>query len=127
MGYRSDVTALIYPNSGAENLLHYDQLKLLMNTTFKDLYDEWGGQREFEDGWEWDDKHRVLQFVAISVKWYDSYPEIKAFGEFLTKIQELGYEYEVIRVGEEDTDIEYDSTGDANGYLSVRREIEVSF
>ena len=127
MGYRSDVTALIYPEGGEHNLMHYDKLKLLMNTTFKDLYNEWGGEREFDDGWEWDDNHRVLQFVCTSVKWYDSYPEVQQFGEFLAKIQELGYEYEVIRIGEEDTDIEYDSTGDAMGYLSVRRSIEVEF
>jgi len=127
MGYRSDVTALIYPSGGEHNLLEYDKLKLLLNTTFKDVWDEWGGEREFEDGWEWDDKHRVLQFTATSVKWYESYDEIKRFTEFLAKIQELEYEYEFIRLGEEDNDIEYDSTGDAQGYLSVRREIEVSF
>ncbi len=127
MGYRSDVTALIYPAGGEDNLLKYDQLKLLMNTTFKDLFEDWGGEREFDNGWEWNDEVRVLQFVATSVKWYDSYPEIQNFGEFLEKVRELEYEYEIVRVGEEDTDIEYDSTGDAQGYLRVRREIEVSF
>jgi len=121
MGYRSDVTALVYPQSGAENLVYYDQLKLLMNTTFKDFLDMWS------EHFVWDDTHRVLKFSIESVKWYDSYPDVKQFGEFLTQMQKLEYEYEIIRVGEEDTDIEYDSTGDAQGYLRVRREIEVSF
>lgn len=126
MGYRSDVTALIYPEGGADNLLKYDQLKLLMNTTFKELFEEWGGEREFDDGWEWDDKHRVLKFSIESVKWYDSYPDVARFSEFLEKIRDLDYEYEIVRVGEDYTDIEFDSTGDSEGYLSVRREIEVN-
>ena len=127
MGYRSDVTALIYPDGGEHSALNYNKLKLLMNTTFKELFDEWGGVREFSDGWEWNDDVLVLQFTATSVKWYDSYPDVQRFVKFLGEVQELEYQYEFMRVGEEDTDIEYDSTGDANGYLSVRREIEVSF
>ena len=121
MGYRSDVTALIYPVSGEDNLIEYDKLKLLMNTTFKDFFTTW------DEDFEWDDKHRALKFSVESVKWYDGYPDVQRFGKFLTEISELGYEYEIIRVGEEDTDIEYDSTGDAEGYLYVRREIEVRF
>ena len=121
MGYRSDVKALIYPAGGEHNLLNYDKLKTLMNTTFKDVYDYWQ-----DPYFTWDDKHRVLKFDANSIKWYDGYPEVEQFGKFLSDIQELEYEYEIIRVGEEDTDIEYDSTGDAQGYLSVSRTIEVN-
>ena len=121
MGYRSDVKALIYPAGGEHNLLNYDKLKTLMNTTFKDVYDYWQ-----DPYFTWDDKHRVLKFDANSIKWYDGYPEVEQFGKFLSDIQALDYEYEIMRVGEEDTDIEYDSTGDAQGYLSVSRTIEVN-
>lgn len=121
MGYRSDVTALIYPVGGEDNLSEYNKLKLLMNTTFKDFFESWS------EHFVWDDTHRALKFEIESVKWYDGYPDVERFGKFLSEIQDLEYEYEIIRVGEEDTDIEYDSTGDAQGYLSVRREIEVSF
>jgi len=127
MGYRSDVTALIYPDGGEHSALNYDKLKLLMNTTFKQVFDEWGGEREFSDGWEWNDNMLVLQFTATSVKWYDSYPEIEHFVKFLGEVQELEYQYEFIRIGEDTDDIESDSTGDANHYLSVNRTIEVSF
>lgn len=127
MGYRSEVTALIYPDGGEHSALNYNKLKLLMNTTFKQVFDEWGGEREFNDGWEWNDDVLVLQFTATSVKWYDSYPEVERFVKFLEEVQELEYQYEFIRLGEEDDDMETDSTGDANSYLSVRREIEVSF
>ena len=122
MGYRSDVKALIYPLGGEHNLLEYNKLKTLINTTFKDVYDYWQ-----DPYFTWNDTHRVLEFSATSIKWYDGYPEVERFGKFLNDIQELNYEYEFMRVGEEDTDIEYDNTGDAQGYLSVSRTIEVSF
>jgi hypothetical protein len=121
MGYRSDVKALIYPLGGEHNLLEYNKLKLLMNTTFKDVYDYWQ-----DPYFTWNDTHRVLEFSATSIKWYDGYPEVERFGKFLNDIQELNYEYEFMRVGEEDTDIDYDNTGDAQGYLSVSRTIEVN-
>ena len=122
MGYRSDVKALIYPQGGDQNLLEYDKLKLLFNTTFKDVFEAWG-----KDYFEWDDKHRVLIFNADSVKWYDSYPEVQKFVQFLTDVAGLDYQYEFLRLGEEDDDIEDDRTGDAEGYMYINRSIEVSF
>ena len=122
MGYRSDVKALIYPLGGEHNLLEYDKLKLLFNTTFQDVFEAWG-----EDYFSWNDKHRVLEFDANSVKWYDSYPEVQRLTKFLSEVQELGYEYEFLRIGEEDEDIEADSTGDAENYMYVERTIQVSF
>ena len=122
MGYRSDVKALIYPQSGDQNLLEYDKLKLLMNTTFKEVFDYWS-----DDYFSWDDEHRVLIFDANSVKWYDSYPEVQKFVQFLTDVAGLDYEYEFLRLGEEDDDIEDDRTGDANGFMYVSRSIEVAF
>jgi len=121
MGYRSDVKALVYPLGGEHNLLHYDKLKLLMNTTFKDVFDS------LVDNFFWNDTHRVLEFTATSIKWYDSYPEVAKFVKFLEDVRELEYEYEFIRIGEDTDDIEDDSTGDAQGFLYVSRSIEVAF
>lgn len=122
MGYRSDVQALIYPQGGEHNLLNYDKLKTLMHTTFKDVYDYWQ-----DPYFTWDDNHRVLSFEANSVKWYDSYPPVARFTKFLEEVHELEYEYEFIRIGEDDTDIETDRSGDSEGYMYVSRTIEVSF
>ncbi len=122
MGYRSDVQALVYPQGGEDNLLNYDKLKLLMNTTFKDVFDAWG-----EDYFSWDDNHRALKFDANSVKWYDSFPEVASFPKFLEDVEELGYEYEFMRIGEDDNDVEGDRSSDAEGYMYVSRSIEVSF
>jgi hypothetical protein len=121
MGYRSDVQALIYPANGDTNLLEYDKLKTLMNTTFKDVLDTWG------DYFAWDDTHRVLKFTANDIKWYAGYPDVDRFTEFLAQVHELEYEYEFIRIGEDTDDIEDDSTGDSNGFLYVSRSIEVAF
>ena len=84
MGYRSDVQALVYPANGDTNLLEYNKLKTLMNTTFKDVYESWGN-----DWFTWDDKHRVLKFSANSIKWYDSYPDVVRFTLFLTEVRML--------------------------------------
>jgi hypothetical protein len=121
MGYRSDVQALIYPANSDQNLLEYDKLKTLMNTTFKDMLDTWG------DYFDWNDKHRVLKFSANSIKWYDSYPDVVRFTLFLTEVRMLDYEYEFLRIGEDDNDIETDCTGDAHGFMYVQRTIEVNF
>ena len=121
MGYRSDVMALIYPAGSEHNLLHYDKLKTLMNTTFKDVFEGWG-----DDYFTWDDEHRVLKFAANHVKWYDSFPDVKRFEEFLAEVRELEYEYEFLRIGEDDNDIESDYTGDAENYMYVERTIQVN-
>lgn len=121
MGYRSDVMALIYPLGGEHNLLNYDKLKTLMNTTFKDVFEAWG-----EDYFSWDDKHRVLKFSANSVKWYDSYSDVGLFTKFLTEVHELEYEFEFIRIGEDDNDVESNMTGDAENFMYVERTIQVN-
>jgi hypothetical protein len=122
MGYRSDVQALIYPLSGDQNLLEYNKLKLLMNTTFKDVFEAWS-----DDYFSWDDKHRVLKFSANSIKWYDSYPDVAKFIKFLADVRDLEYEYEFMRIGEDTDDIESDGTGDSSNYMYIQRTIEVNF
>jgi hypothetical protein len=121
MGYRSDVQALIYPANGDTNLLEYDKLKTLMNTTFKDVFEAWG-----DDYFTWDDHHRVLKFAANSIKWYDSYPDVGLFTKFLTEVHELEYEFEFIRIGEDDNDVESNMTGDAENFMYVERTIQVN-
>ena len=127
MGYRSEIRAIIYPAGGEHNLLNYDKLKLLMNTTFKETWDDWGGLAVHTDGWEWNDHHRALVFTYHDVKWYDSFPEVHRFREFLAQVRDLEYEYEFIRLGEDTEDVESDSTGDSQGFMYVNRSIEVAF
>lgn len=118
MGYRSNVRCLIYPmdtSTGDKPTLvdKYHALKTVMNTTFKDVVDMWGSY------WSFDDAHNVFDFEADDVKWYDSYPDVSAFMEMLQKVEDLGYAYEFVRVGEDSGDIEYLESNNHNGYLNT--------
>jgi hypothetical protein len=122
MGYRSDVMALVYPNRNlaeAEIDADYDRLKTIMNTTYKEVFEEWGTD------FTWNDERRVLRFTCTDVKWYPSYVEIEAFNNFIEDVgNELGYVTEFVRVGEETDDIEQSFGDHAEYYLTVHRTIE---
>jgi hypothetical protein len=100
---------------------NYHALVTLMNTTFKETLDMWDGYVTF------DDTHNLIDFAIDDVKWYDSYPDVTAFMQMLTDVQDLGYEYEFVRVGEESKDIEFRESNNHNGYLNTRTEITCYF
>lgn len=126
MGYCSNIRCLIYPLDRpaadapvvAEN---YDALKTIMNTTFKDVVDMWDGHITF------DDKHKIFDFAIEDVKWYDSFPDVIAFDAMLPAVEELGFCYEFVRVGEENGDVEFRQSNDHNYYLNTRTEITCYF
>jgi hypothetical protein len=92
-----------------------------MNTTFKDVVDEFSGEMTL------DEQHHVVDFAMDGVKWYESYPEVKAFERMLREVEELGFSYEFIRIGEESDDIEHKASESSNGYLNTRTEITCYF
>lgn len=116
MGYRSDVQAVIYPITEG-NEAQYNQLKVLMNTAYKEAFDHW------VDEFEWDDDKLVLKFSAVGVKWYSSYTDVVQIEALLSGVEELGYAVEFVRLGEDYNDIETRYSEDCSFYLSVRREI----
>jgi hypothetical protein len=122
MGYRSTVMALIYPDadSAGEYSPRYEQLKLLMATTFKDVMKEFGGCVL------WHDDDFVLKFTLEEVKWYPGYPDVQAFESMLSAFDEDidGYCTEFVRIGEESDDIEERFNGESiQYYLAVQRSI----
>ena len=122
MGYRSNIRCLIYPMdraaADAPTLVdNYHALVTLMNTTFKDIVDDFGEDMTF------DEKHRVVDFVFDDVKWYPSYPDVAAFEKMLGEVEELGFCYEFVRVGEDNNDIEMRESPHCNGYLGVTTSI----
>ena len=126
MGYRSQVMALIYPESGDDKSAKYEQLKVLMATTFKEVTDEYFGRCM-----EWMEAARVLKFTMDDVKWYPSFPDVMAFEQMLSTFKGYddddikGYCTEFVRLGEESDDAEQTQTGDNNEYyLQVRRSID---
>jgi hypothetical protein len=128
MGYRSDVMAVIYPDatSDEDSALKYEQLKVLMQTTFKELMED-----GFGADMEWVDGKQVLKFNITNVKWYDSYPDVQRFTAMLDSFGSgcdedgiEGYCTEFMRVGEDYDDVEQSSSGhNLCYYLSVNREI----
>ncbi len=121
MGYKSDVVALVYPAtelSKTERMEKYAVLKTLVNTTYKDMWEEWDGC------FEWVDRYEALKFVCTDVKWYASSPDVDLHRQFMQEIRKMGYETEFVRVGEDNDDIETYYSGSAAHHLSVRRAIE---
>ena len=123
MGYRSNLVALIYPDTGTkhEDKELYEALKTLMNTAFKEVADT------FSDDMEWHDDLSCLKFDIKDAKWYESYPEVQAFHRMMEFFRdaEHGYCTEFIRLGEDTDDVEAYETGrNVNGWMHVRREIE---
>jgi hypothetical protein len=131
MGYRSDVGVVIYPNresttdmsedvlklSDSRRTEQYEALKLLMGTAFKHVDNAFGGCME------WRDNCRMLQFHIEDVKWYPDYEDVRMFMQFLDSVNDLGYEYEYIRVGEGHDDVETQRSSGADYNLSLHRSI----
>ena len=124
MGYRSNLVVLVYPDVGdilAEQPL-YDQLKVLMATTFKHVSDEFG-----DPYMVWMDKERVLKFDIPDVKWYPLYPDVQMFEAMLREFDGdiEGYCTEFVRTGEKTGDVEERRSGEHNQYyLNVRMSID---
>ena len=80
MGYRSNLMVLIYPDVDkvGDEPAKYEQLKLLMGTTFKEVADEYFGRCM-----TWLDSDHVLKFEINDVKWYPSYPDVQMFEKML--------------------------------------------
>ena len=128
MGYRSDVVALIYPDAGDPETVQerYDQLKVLMATTFKETIDGTVGIDGFAYCMHWLDSDRVLKFDMEGLKWYDGYADVQAFEKMMRDLDgEIeGYCTEFLRIGEDEDDTDTRRTGENNQYyLSLSRSI----
>ena len=124
MGCRSEIKVLIYPDPYSEEHMRerYEQLKVLMGTTFKKVADEFG-----DPYMTWMHKDHALMFSLEDVKWYPSYPDVQRFEAMMGTFRSeeiTGYCTEFVRIGEESDDVEERHTGDNNQYyLTVRRSI----
>lgn len=120
MGYYNDITAVVYPStndSHSDAVNKYGQLKVLMATRF-------AGVAEAFSGWVWDDERLIVK-MDCNTKWSaGGYPECKEFMFMLEELEELGYCYEFLRIGEEFSDIEEQYSEGYYGVLDVRREID---
>jgi hypothetical protein len=121
---------LIYPDVDkvGDEPAKYEQLKLLMGTTFKQITEAYFGACM-----TWLDSDHVLKFEINDVKWYPNYAHVQMFEKMLGTFKGsgddaediTGYCTEFVRIGEESDDVDEVHTGHNNHYyLSVRREID---
>lgn len=129
MGYRSDVTILIYGDDDDVVAFKAGE-KVKGNPTGMDFHplDEPKNNYHERFVWHTDDGDTMLEFNWFNIKWYDSYPEI-SYWQQLRSIWEDAYgktslQMEFARLGEnnDDTELEYYGS-DCQYYLNVERTI----
>jgi hypothetical protein len=118
MGYRSDVRAVIY---GPSDTLQRFVTSAKLDNTHKKVFEYFADSLRVYTV----DGRSMLDLECGDVKWYDDYEDVRAWHDFMDLVDTDatwdGLEYEFVRVGEEDGDIEKESSNDPDGLLMVSR------
>jgi hypothetical protein len=131
MGYRSDVTMIMYPSEG-----HKDKFAALKLYVDENLPDEFKVIGEGNGGY--------LYCYIEGVKWYDSYEEVQKYTKAFNEWDEMFadpddpsakeglqadtiFHYEFMRIGEDYEDVEYHQSYGADHALNMSREIYIDF
>ena len=129
MGYRSDVTIIMYPSENHRD--KFAALKLYVDENLPD---------EFEVIGEGD--KRYLHCFIDCVKWYDDYEEVQIYNKLFSEWDEMFadpddpiakeglraepiFNYEFMRIGEEYEDVEYHQSYGADHVLNMSREVYI--
>ena len=126
MGYRSDVTIVMYPKRKED----FNVLKLYVDETFPDKFEVHEDDNRIKG-------FRYLMLEFDSIKWYEGYEGIdvytRAFSEWDDKFRdeyetESGslFHYEFMRIGEDYEDIVYDQSEGSEVILGVDRNAYVN-
>ena len=126
MGYRSDVTIVMYPKRKED----FAALKLYADETFPDKFEVHEDNNRIRG-------FRYLLLEIDSIKWYEGYEEVdvytRAFSKWDTMFEdeyepEQGsiFHYEFVRIGEDYEDIVYDRSVDSDMILNIERRAYVS-
>lgn len=124
MGYRSDVTIVMYPNERHKD--KFAALKLYVDENLPDQFKVVG---------EGDDRYLLLEFGGI--KWYEGYEEVDAYCRAFSEWEETFadpnpdptrsehapiFHYEFMRIGEEYEDVDYHCSYGSDHALNLSRE-----
>jgi hypothetical protein len=136
MGYRSDVTIIMYPRVDDD----YPMLKLFVDENLPDEFEEHEVERSFREvvflkGGSTFFKYLMLELD--SVKWYEGYEGVdvytRLFSEWDSKFRNVTdpegeplFHYEFMRIGEDYEDIVYDRSVDSDMILNIERRAYVS-
>jgi hypothetical protein len=139
MGYRSDVKIVFYLTKGSIdpsnniNTLITEDIPTLPFAALKFWFEETYPVREAKDEWcaeiDYGDDYILLSYT--DVKWYDLYDHVKAVDAAFEKFSDtfrsddLSHraQYEIVRIGEQDDDIERNCSSYADHRLFVERSI----
>jgi hypothetical protein len=129
MGYRSDVTIVMYPNSRHRD--KFAALKLFVDENLPDEFEVRG-----------EGNRRYLYCYIEGVKWYDSYEEVDTYNKLFSEWDEMFadpddpsvdkgfqadpiFDYEFLRIGEDYEDVEYHQSFGADHALNMSREVYI--
>ena len=140
MGYRSDIKIVFYlthgtidPSSAINALINPDPKPTLPFAALKLWFDENYPVQEAKDDWGVEIKYgdNYILCSYYDVKWYPDYDHVKAVeaafenfsGIFRSDERDHRAQYEIVRIGEQDDDIEADRSSYADHRLCVERSI----
>lgn len=121
MGYRSDVHGLIYDKDEGK------MSGFVMAASLKGI---------------WPRIERLVRVTRIkaggivyhaivlkqdSIKWYDEYDEVQAWGDLLRVASLMNVEYEFTKIGENPDDIYYNDSYNNSGLMYVSRQIVADY
>lgn len=156
MGYRSEVTFVLYAPDDMTLTAFigewFDQAKQIVTDHYGEKETEWSPSQAKQimhelakdkqtliDSIESSSEYPDLRFTRIdhnSVKWYDSYPDVKVWERMKdmadTMHEKSGIQItlEFARVGEDQDDVEVEQYGDINQcvyVIAIHREIHVEY
>lgn len=135
MGYRSDVKIVFYLTKGTHDvpptednpLVPFAALKLWFEENYpvREAKDEWCAEIDYGEGLD----HILISYT--DVKWYGGYDHPTAVEAAFAKFSDVfrsderdhRAQYEFVRIGESDDDIEADRSSYADHRLCVERSI----
>jgi hypothetical protein len=133
MGYRSDVKIVFYLTKGTHDTPPTEDNPLVPFAALKLWFDENYPVQEAKDEWcasiDYGEDYVLVSY--IDVKWYGGYDHPTAvetafanFSDtFRSDERDHRAQYEIVRIGEQDDDIEADRSSYADHRLSVERSI----
>lgn len=120
MGYRSDVAVVFYSHEPDD----IASIKLFVDENIPEIFRNEDEMSVFNHGFS-----HGIKFCFSDVKWYPSYPDVKAFEDAFNKFVELSnsegsnWMCEFVRIGEELEDMECIESNENNHLIQVARSI----
>jgi hypothetical protein len=125
MGYRSQVESIIYGEAEKIDLFLVKH-KILDSPVFEHFKDDLTvADRDSTSELELPQKGIILS--GQDWKWYDSYSDVKAWEALLLDAEAFELNYEFVRIGEEEDDVERRQSENCDWVLHVSTSVENFF